>query len=152
MYTAKTAASRSASDNRNGNQGLEVGDMVDVPGGMHGTIRFIGEVRGKAGIFAGVELSKEWAARGKNDGDVDGYDSDTRSLVAKCLHNGAGRDTSPHQSKGPAYSFLPVKLTNDSHLSFHKAPPLRHPQLRPSRPSIKAAAQSRSRILCQRPH
>lgn len=51
---------------------LDVGDTVDVPGGMHGTIKFIGEVRGKKGIFAGVELSREWAARGKNDGDVDG--------------------------------------------------------------------------------
>lgn len=51
---------------------LEVGDIVDVPGGMHGTIKFIGEVKGKKGTFAGVELSREWAARGKNDGDVDG--------------------------------------------------------------------------------
>ena len=51
---------------------LEVGDAVDVPGGMHGTVKFIGEVKGKKGIFAGVELSREWAARGKNDGDVEG--------------------------------------------------------------------------------
>ena len=56
-----------------GNRNLEVGDVVDVPGGMHGTVKFIGEVRGKKGIFAGVELSREWAARGKNDGDVEGY-------------------------------------------------------------------------------
>lgn len=58
---------------RNGNQNLEVGDIVDVPGSMHGTIRFIGEVKGKTGHFAGVELSKEFASRGKNDGDVDGW-------------------------------------------------------------------------------
>ncbi|CAL8575396.1 hypothetical protein XPA_001324 [Xanthoria parietina] len=51
---------------------LTVGDQVDVPGGMHGIIKFIGEVKGKNGIFAGVELSREWAARGKNNGDVDG--------------------------------------------------------------------------------
>jgi dynactin complex subunit len=51
---------------------LEVGDTVDVPGGMHGTIKFIGSVRGKKGLFAGVELSREYAARGKNDGNVDG--------------------------------------------------------------------------------
>lgn len=56
-----------------GNRNLEVGDIVDVPGGMHGMVKFIGEVRGKKGIFAGVELSREWAARGKNDGDVEGY-------------------------------------------------------------------------------
>jgi dynactin complex subunit len=52
---------------------LYVGDTVDVPGGMHGTVKFVGTVRGKKGVFAGVELSKEFAARGKNDGDVDGY-------------------------------------------------------------------------------
>lgn len=51
---------------------LEVGDLVDVPGSMHGTVKFIGNVQGKKGTFAGVELSEEYAARGKNNGDVDG--------------------------------------------------------------------------------
>ena len=51
---------------------IDVGDVVNVPGGMHGTVKFIGSVKGKKGVFAGVELSKEWASRGKNDGDVDG--------------------------------------------------------------------------------
>jgi dynactin complex subunit len=54
-------------------QDIEVGDAVDVPGGMHGVVKFIGSVRGKKGVFAGVELDREFAARGKNDGDVDGY-------------------------------------------------------------------------------
>lgn len=52
---------------------LEVGDLVDVPGAMTGVVRFIGSVRGKPGVFAGVELSRQFASRGKNDGDVDGY-------------------------------------------------------------------------------
>ena len=51
---------------------LEVGDMVDVPGSMYGIVKFIGSVQGKKGVFAGVELSQEFAARGKNSGDVDG--------------------------------------------------------------------------------
>lgn len=51
---------------------LDVGDLVDVPGGMHGTVKFLGSVQGKKGIFAGVELSEEFASRGKNNGDVDG--------------------------------------------------------------------------------
>ena len=72
MHSIKSSSFRSATDDRNGNQNLEVGDSVDVPGGMHGTIKFIGEVQGKKGVFAGVELAKEWAARGKNDGDVEG--------------------------------------------------------------------------------
>jgi hypothetical protein len=51
---------------------FEIGDLVDVPGSMHGTVKFIGNVQGKKGTFAGVELSEEYAARGKNNGDVDG--------------------------------------------------------------------------------
>jgi hypothetical protein len=51
---------------------LDVGDTVDVPGNMYGIVRFIGGVQGKKGLFAGVELSDEFASRGKNNGDVDG--------------------------------------------------------------------------------
>lgn len=51
---------------------LEVGDLVDVPGSMHGTVKFVGNVQGKKGTFAGVELSEQFASRGKNNGDVDG--------------------------------------------------------------------------------
>ncbi|KAK7969841.1 Noc1p protein [Apiospora saccharicola] len=51
---------------------LAVGDAVDVPGSMHGTVRFVGSVAGRKGIFAGVELHADYAARGKNNGDVDG--------------------------------------------------------------------------------
>ncbi|CZT47434.1 related to Tip elongation protein 1 [Rhynchosporium secalis] len=55
-----------------GGEDLEVGDLVDVPGSMYGTVKFIGTVQGKKGTFAGVELSEEFAGRGKNNGDVDG--------------------------------------------------------------------------------
>ncbi|KAK0632324.1 hypothetical protein B0T14DRAFT_532801 [Immersiella caudata] len=51
---------------------ISIGDMVDVPGNMSGTVRFVGSVAGRKGTFAGVELHREFAARGKNNGDVDG--------------------------------------------------------------------------------
>ncbi|KAI9669399.1 MAG: hypothetical protein M1831_000435 [Alyxoria varia] len=51
---------------------IAVGDAVEVPGGMTGTVKYVGAVKGKNGIFAGVELSQEFASRGKNDGDVEG--------------------------------------------------------------------------------
>ncbi|KAG4031386.1 hypothetical protein MFRU_009g01610 [Monilinia fructicola] len=51
---------------------LEVGDIVDVPGNMYGTVKFVGSVQGKKGVFAGVELSEMFASKGKNNGDVDG--------------------------------------------------------------------------------
>lgn len=51
---------------------VTVGDAVEVPGGLHGTVRFVGSVQGKKGQFVGIELNREFAARGKNNGDVDG--------------------------------------------------------------------------------
>ena len=57
------------------NSDLETGDAVNVPGDMYGTVQFIGNVQGKTGTFVGVELAREFANRGKNDGDVDGYAS-----------------------------------------------------------------------------
>jgi len=53
-------------------ESIEVGDNVEVPGGMDGSVKFVGEVKGKKGYFVGVELSEEWAARGKNNGDAEG--------------------------------------------------------------------------------
>ncbi|RYC63168.1 hypothetical protein CHU98_g3044 [Xylaria longipes] len=49
-----------------------IGDAVEVPGNMMGTVRFVGSVAGRRGVFAGVELHSEYALRGKNSGDVDG--------------------------------------------------------------------------------
>jgi hypothetical protein len=66
--TTASAMSRMGADGRE----IAVGDVVDVPGDMHGLVKFVGSVRGKKGVFAGVELAKEFASRGKNDGDVDG--------------------------------------------------------------------------------
>ncbi|GJN91450.1 hypothetical protein Rhopal_004473-T1 [Rhodotorula paludigena] len=54
---------------------LEVGAAVsfEVAGElMEGTLRFVGEVEGKAGTWAGVELDEVYAGRGKNDGSVAG--------------------------------------------------------------------------------
>lgn len=65
-------------------QDIDVGDTVDVPGGMVGVVKFVGSIRGKQGVFAGVELNREYAARGKNNGAVDGYADQTRTHV--CAH------------------------------------------------------------------
>ncbi|RSL70179.1 hypothetical protein CEP53_001952 [Fusarium sp. AF-6] len=59
---------------------VSLGDTVDVPGGLQGTVRFVGPVQGKRGIFAGVELLPDFASRGKNDGDVDGISYFTTTI------------------------------------------------------------------------
>ncbi|KAJ5936135.1 hypothetical protein N7454_005433 [Penicillium verhagenii] len=51
---------------------VQIGDVVNVPGGMFGTVKYLGSVAGKPGRFAGIELSNEHAPRGKNSGDVEG--------------------------------------------------------------------------------
>lgn len=59
---------------------LQVGDLVNVPGGMYGTVKYLGSVAGKPGRFAGIELGAEHAQRGKNNGDVDGRKYFTTSV------------------------------------------------------------------------
>lgn len=68
--TQNTMASFTSAQREDGD--LEVGDLVDVPGNMHGVVKFVGIVQGKKGIFAGVELSEAYASKGKNSGEVDG--------------------------------------------------------------------------------
>lgn len=80
MQASRTSVLRRQSSGVVGQQTLlDVGNVVEVPGGMMGTVRYIGSVKGKNGMFAGVELTEEWSARGKNDGDVDGLVSSTMS-------------------------------------------------------------------------
>lgn len=50
---------------------FDVGDNVRIESlGFEGILRFLGEIEGKPGIWAGVELSGGFAGRGKNDGRV----------------------------------------------------------------------------------
>lgn len=80
-----------------------VGETVDVPGGMHGIVKFVGEVAGKKGKFAGVQLAAEFATRGKNSGDVDGrhYFKTTKPgsgiflPVEKAIRRGPATPTTP---------------------------------------------------------
>jgi CAP-Gly domain-containing linker protein 1 len=52
---------------------FEVGDNVRIESlGFEGTLRYLGEIEGKTGQWAGVELSGGFAGKGKNDGSVDG--------------------------------------------------------------------------------
>lgn len=47
----------------------EIGTAVRIPSmGHEGIIRYIGEIEGRKGIFAGIELDKGFIGNGKNDG------------------------------------------------------------------------------------
>lgn len=143
MYPSKAPTSRTVNDDRNANQNLEVGDIVDVPGSMHGTIRFIGEVKGKKGHFAGVELSKEFASRGKNDGDVDGWVSQ-RLIHARMplLMRTAVYDILPHRYAVPASSSHLIKPISACRLPFHPVPCPIPPTLPLKTPTASAAVRT----------
>ncbi|KAI0085120.1 hypothetical protein BDY19DRAFT_967250 [Irpex rosettiformis] len=52
---------------------FDIGDNVRVESlGFEGILRYLGEIDGKAGTFAGVELNAGFAGKGKNDGSVNG--------------------------------------------------------------------------------
>ena len=52
---------------------FETGDNVRIESlGFEGTLRYLGEIDGKTGQWAGVELSGGFSGKGKNDGSVNG--------------------------------------------------------------------------------
>jgi hypothetical protein len=81
-YSARPSSTRSES--RTSNAGarssssakvrtLETGDAVRIESlAVEGVLRYLGEIEGKPGTYAGVELSGAFAGRGKNDGSVAG--------------------------------------------------------------------------------
>jgi CAP-Gly domain-containing linker protein 1 len=86
-YTPRASSSTNASSRSESRQSevrgkgngkdriFEPGDAVRIESlGMEGTLRFMGSIEGKPGVWAGVELAPGFAGRGKNDGAVNGYD------------------------------------------------------------------------------
>ncbi|KAL4798221.1 hypothetical protein BDV19DRAFT_377129 [Aspergillus venezuelensis] len=94
---------------------IQVGDSVNVPGGMYGTVKFVGVVTGKPGRFAGIELAAEHAKRGKNSGDVDG-----KKYFATAMP-GSG---------------IFVPLNNNKYVTRRRSTPTSTTPTTPSRPSI----------------
>ena len=49
-----------------------LGDKVEVPGGWHGFVMYVGGVEGRSGVFLGVDLIELDSAKGRNDGSYKG--------------------------------------------------------------------------------
>lgn len=55
------------------NRSFDIGESVRIESlGYEGTLKYLGEIDGKPGLWAGVELSGGFAGKGKNDGSVNG--------------------------------------------------------------------------------
>ncbi|KAF1839941.1 uncharacterized protein K460DRAFT_371903 [Cucurbitaria berberidis CBS 394.84] len=126
--------------NRMGADGRDigVGDAVDVPGGMHGVVKFIGSVSGKKGVFAGVELSRQYASRGKNDGEVEGTQYFKTSVPGSGIFLPVHRASK--RSSADSSDFPPTPTTpgyNNFSLST-----IEKPNFGPDTPSIPKFSQS----------
>ncbi|KAI1466917.1 uncharacterized protein F4812DRAFT_433235 [Daldinia caldariorum] len=87
--------------------GFDLGDNVEVPGNMTGTIRFVGSVAGRKGTFVGVELHPDYAARGKNSGDVDGVSYFNTSIPGSGIFVPVHKLSKQHDSPLAPSSSLP---------------------------------------------
>ncbi|KAL0938946.1 cap-gly domain containing protein [Colletotrichum truncatum] len=93
---------------------FDIGDVVEVPGNMLGTVRFIGTVQGKKGTFAGVELHPEFSQRGKNSGEVEGVSYFTTTLPGAGIFlpaTKAVRRDSPPGSSSSSFPHTPTAST-----------------------------------------
>ncbi|RAL62372.1 hypothetical protein DID88_004938 [Monilinia fructigena] len=97
---------------------LEVGDIVDVPGNMYGTVKFVGSVQGKKGVFAGVELSEMFASKGKNNGDVDGIHYFSTAIDGAGIFLPVSRAT--RRSTPSSYDESPTSLNTPPTLALSK--------------------------------
>ncbi|KAL2824459.1 RNA 3'-terminal phosphate cyclase [Aspergillus cavernicola] len=123
---------------------IQVGDVVNVPGAMHGTVKFVGVVAGKPGRFAGVELAPEHARRGKNSGDVDGKKYFATSTAGAGIFvpiNNNKYVTRRSASNAPPTPSRPINFSKSvgPSSSMSRTPRMRRPSLpRPESPRVSA--------------
>ncbi|EPS38887.1 hypothetical protein H072_7375 [Dactylellina haptotyla CBS 200.50] len=130
--------------------GLEIGDKVNVPGGMYGVVKFVGTVKGKPGVFVGVELEGPHAVNGKNDGTVEG----TRYFTTSIPHSGIflplSRATLRHSgSSVKSGSDTPSVITSPAEPT--PASPLQPPKKPFGRPSLPRPQSPAQRNMTPRP-
>lgn len=61
-----------SSQSSDGFEEASVGDLVEVPGGWHGNVMYVGPVNGRSGTFLGVDLIELDADKGRHNGTYNG--------------------------------------------------------------------------------
>lgn len=123
-------------------QDIDIGDSVDVPGGMHGVVKFVGSIRGKKGVFAGVELSRAFASRGKNDGAVDGTQYFTTTVPGSGIFLPVHRALK--RSSGTSDDFIPTPTTPSYANNNFSLSTTEKPNFSPNTPSVSKSQFSQS--------
>lgn len=72
MHEPIRIPSYTSSDIADGVGEAVIGDLVEVPGGWHGTVMYVGPVHGRNGLFLGVDLIALDADKGRHDGTYNG--------------------------------------------------------------------------------
>lgn len=117
---------------------VQVGDLVNVPGAMYGTVRYLGTVAGKPGKFAGIELAAEHAPRGKNNGDVDGRKYFITSTPGSGIFvpmNNSKYVTKRNSNSTPAAPQTPTRPSANFSKSVGPTASVSRPKVTPRRPS-----------------
>lgn len=123
-------------------QDIDIGDLVDVPGGMHGVVKFVGSIRGKKGVFAGVELSRAFASRGKNDGAVEGTQYFTTTTPGSGIFLPVHRALK--RQSGTSDDFPPTPTTPSYANNNFSLSTTEKPNFSPNTPSVSKSKFSQS--------
>ncbi|KZT62068.1 hypothetical protein CALCODRAFT_505884 [Calocera cornea HHB12733] len=118
---------------------FEVGDRVRLESkGWEGTLRYLGEVHFRDGLWAGVELLPGFSGKGKNDGSVEG------KRYFHCRPNmGVFISADKLSTPAPTYARPPSSASVSSRGG--RATPLREPPT----PDLETPSAFRSRVQAQ---
>nr|GAT57604.1 predicted protein [Mycena chlorophos] len=154
---------------------FQVGDNVRIESlGFEGTLRYLGSIDGKPGVWAGVELSGGFVGKGKNDGSVNGHQYfscppncgvfvSSAKLSAPTVGPGAVvRPSSVASSRGGRATPSVSGRTTPSSFSFSTASRISTGRITPSgrttpsyagrtTPGTTPAARARTRVLTKTP-
>ncbi|OCH93135.1 hypothetical protein OBBRIDRAFT_802140 [Obba rivulosa] len=101
---------------------FEVGDFVRIASqGFEGTLRYIGRIEGKPGVWAGVELLAGFAGKGKNDGSVDGSLRSVYHGIKAFACDGWRQSPTPFGCFLPQRKSHTVNLRQNNSLYFHSS-------------------------------
>ncbi|KAF8891644.1 hypothetical protein BD779DRAFT_1661531 [Infundibulicybe gibba] len=129
---------------RSPSRSFEVGDNVRIESlGFEGILRYIGEIDGKLGLWAGVELSGGFSGKGKNNGCVNGkqyfscpehcgvFVATTKLSPPTVGHNATQRPSSVASSRKPS-SAAPGRISRTTSVNDGRITPSLPGRITPS--------------------
>lgn len=86
-----------------------IGDSVEVPGGWHGSVMYVGKVEGREGTFLGIDLIELDADKGRNNGTYKGVQYFSTKSATSGMFVPQGRCRVIEQPKKDRYSDLSAR-------------------------------------------